>query len=70
MSEEEKENNPNYENLGGYLKTYSYKEAWKKSWNEAKEKENWEKEYNLLINLPNFDAEVFEEITGINIKED
>jgi hypothetical protein len=55
---------------GGYLKTYSYKEAWQNAWNKEKEKSNWEEEYNKLINLPNFDKEVFEEITGINIEED
>lgn len=55
---------------GGYLKTYSYKEAWKNAWNKAKEKEYWEEEYERLINLPNFDKDVFEEITGINIEEE
>ena len=54
----------------GYLKTYEYKEAWKRSWEKAKEKENWEEEYDKLINLPNFDKEVFFEITGIDVEKD
>ena len=46
----------------GYLKEYSYKEACANWWSELTE-ENKE----IIISIPNFDAEKFYEITGINI---
>ena len=70
MSPEEKTTFPNYKTTNGYLKVLSYKDAFRKSWNTAKAKSNWESEYNLLINLPNFDAKVFEEISGIDVIKD
>ena len=64
MTDEEKENISGWETMGGYLKTLSYKEAWKKAWNEAtQEQKDWYKSF------PNFDAKIFEEITGIDIEE-
>ena len=62
MTDEEKENNPDYETLGGYLRKMTYKEAWKYSWNNAN-KEN----RKLILKLPNFDNEIFKEITGIDV---
>ena len=50
--------------MGGLLKTLAYKEAWKEYWGRANEEDkNWFK------SLPNFDAKIFESITGINISE-
>ena len=49
--------------MDGKLVTLSYKEAWKKWWEEN------EDEHNKFLELPNFDAEIFEEITGIDIEE-
>ena len=50
--------------MGGLLKTLTYKEAWKEYWNRASESDKkWFK------NLPNFSAEIFEEITGIKVNE-
>ena len=60
MNDLEKELNPNYKTLGGYLKRYSYKEAFKKSWDKATNEDK-----TLLEKLPNFDWEVFTEISGI-----
>ena len=62
MTDEEKENNPDYETTGGYLRKMTYKEAWKYSWNNAN-KEN----RKLILKLPNFDNEIFKEITGIDV---
>ena len=62
MTDKEKENNPDYETLGGYLRKMTYKEAWKYSWNNAN-KEN----RKLILKLPNFDNEIFKEITGIDV---
>jgi len=67
MTEQEKIDNPDYEIIGGYLKKYEYKEAFIKSYLEAKAKPNWDKQYKLLINLPNFDKEIFKDISGIDI---
>ena len=62
MSDEEKVNNPNFYVTRGYLKTYSYKEAWKNAFEKASRKE-----IDLLKNLPNFNSEIFFEITGIKV---
>jgi len=48
--------------MGGILKTLTYKEAWSEYWNRAsKEDKEW------FTKLPNFDEIIFEEITGIKI---
>ena len=62
MTEEEKENNPTYTTTKGYLKTYTYQEAWANAWAEATEEDK-----QLLYALPNFNSEVFKEITGIDV---
>ena len=49
---------------GSFLKTLNYKEAFQKAWNEASEEE-----HQLVKNLPNFDADIFYEISGIRVKE-
>jgi hypothetical protein len=48
---------------GVCLKTYEYKEAWKKAYDSASKAD-----IKRLKALPNFDADVFEEITGIRVK--
>lgn len=58
------------ESSGGYLKKYTYKEAFRKSYLEAKKLENFKLEFEKLINLPNFDKEIFKEISGIDIDID
>ena len=64
MSDLEKEENPTYITTGGYLKVYEYQEAWRRSY------DNVTREEQLVVkNLPNFDAEVFYEISGIKIDE-
>jgi hypothetical protein len=64
MTDEEKKSINGWEEMGGYLKTLSYKEAWAEGWKTAtQEQKDWYK------SLPNFDAKIFEEITGIRIDE-
>ena len=47
-------------------KKYTYKEAWKNMWNELTEEER-----NIIMTeLPNFDKDIFKEITGIEVNED
>ena len=66
MTEEEKQKHPEYKTTGGYLKEYGYKEAFQNSFNKlsAEEKKN---QVELLKALPNFDKDVFFEISGIDI---
>ena len=63
MSEDEKKAHPKAYVCDGYLKTYEYKEAWKMAYDSASEEA-----IELLKALPNFDADVFEEISGIRVE--
>ena len=69
MSHEEKEQHPDYATTGGYLKKYTYKEAFRKSFEKAKRLPDWPRQRQQLLNLPNFDAKIFEEISGIKEEE-
>ena len=61
-TEEEKEEHKNeIETCGGFLKTLEYKEAWLLAWNKASKEE-----HEKILKLPNWDNEVFKEITGID----
>ena len=61
-TEEEKEaHKVEIETCGGFLKTLEYKEAWRLAWNKASIEER-----KKLFGLPNWDNEVFKEITGID----
>lgn len=57
LTEEEKSKYPN-----GYLKTFTYEEAWNNLWYSITDEEK-----QLFYELPNFNADKFEEITGIKI---
>ena len=65
MTEEEKKDNPSYKTTRGYLKqiivsTEEKQEWWDRLCKEAK---------NEILSLPNFDKEIFREITGITVAE-
>jgi hypothetical protein len=60
MSEEEKIAHPEHKTTGGYLKTVDFKTACKMMWDNLGEDEK-----QAAREIPNFDAAVFEEITGI-----
>jgi hypothetical protein len=62
MTDDEKKSNKDAFVTDGYLKTVSYKEAWAIAYKDASKED-----IKLLKALPNFDANVFEEITGIKI---
>ena len=64
MSDSEKEEHPDHEATGGYLKVLGYKEAWKEMWKSLSEKEK-----QSILDLPNFDKDIFFDITGIRIKK-
>jgi hypothetical protein len=62
MTDQEKKDNPSFHVTEGYLKTFSYKEAWKNFWNSLSDAEKQQ-----IKDIPNFDAVVFHEITGIDV---
>lgn len=66
MTDEEKRKYPEYKTTGGYLKKYEYKEAFQKSFNELSSKEK-KRQVKQLKALPNFDKDIFFEISGIDI---
>jgi len=61
MTDKEKENNTFAEFTQGYLKTYEYKEAFKNNFDKA-----GIDDIKLTLELPNFDYDIFEEISGIS----
>ena len=62
-SEEEKSADKSKALIGGYLKTYDYKEACANWWSKMAEKDK-----KLVQEIPNFDAEKFYRITGIRVE--
>jgi len=64
MTDEEKEKHPDYKVTRGYLKEYTYKDAWKNMWNHLSD--TGKEAFTLL---PNFDKDIFKTITGIDIEE-
>jgi hypothetical protein len=65
MTDKEKEENPTHETTCGYLRKYEYKEAFKESWDEASKEDR-----KKVFNLPNFDADILLEISGIDVRKD
>ena len=59
--DEKKEHKTEIETCGGFLKTLEYKEAWRLAWDKASKEEHLE-----MLKLPNWDNEVFKEISGID----
>jgi hypothetical protein len=62
MTDAEKEQHPEHETTGGYLKIRDNTNACIKWWNELSERER-----NVIKSIPNFDAEKFFKITGIRV---
>jgi hypothetical protein len=65
MTEEEKRNNTTYKDTGGYLKKYEYKEAFKKSWDNANKEDR-----KRILDCPNFDNGIFFDISGIDVNKE
>ena len=62
MTEEEKKSYPSYETTGGYLKILDEKDCSQIWW------DGLSSEYrNIIVSLPNFNAEIFEKCTGIKV---
>lgn len=66
MTDKEKAANENYKTIGGYLKaiTLDYHEAWQQLWPTLDEEMR-----QKYLDLPNFDADKFLEITGVDVRE-
>lgn len=62
-TDEEKQFDKYKDLIGGYLKTYTYKEACKNWWNEYTDKEK-----AVIMSMPNFDKDKFKQITGIEVE--
>jgi hypothetical protein len=63
MTDAEKAEHPHASACEGYLKACTYKEAWANFWSVLPDAKR-----NSFKTLPNFDPEVFKEITGIDIE--
>ena len=63
MTDSEKEENPTWECTGGYLKTVEATDKDKQEWWDNLDDEEREE----VMSIPNFDKEIFKEITGIEV---
>lgn len=62
MTEEEKEQHPEYKITNGYLRKLDQFECGQLWWNTLSDYGK-----NVIKSLPNFDAKIFKEITGIDV---
>lgn len=62
MTDEEKEQHPEYKTTGGYLKELDESECGQIWWNSLSDHEK-----DVIKTLPNFDVEIFKECTGITV---
>ena len=63
MTNSEKEENPTWKCSGGYLKTIEVTNEDRQAWWDNLDDEEQEE----IKRLPNFDEEIFKEITGIEV---
>ena len=64
MTDEEKSAHPTYETTGGYLRVLDESESAQIWWDGLSEIDK-----STIKAIPNFDGEIFEECTGIKIRE-
>ena len=60
MTDDEKNTYPEHKTMGGYLRTQDIKQGFIKGWECLSDDEK-----DIIRSIPNFDAEKFEQITGI-----
>ena len=63
MTDEEKKSHPEHTTTGGYLKEVKQKADRQKWWDNLSDRKK-----RIVMSLPNFDAEVFYECTGIRVE--
>jgi len=61
---EEKANDKAKKLIGGYLKVNTMRYAWAELWKALNDDKR-----QLVMNLPNFDKDVFKKITGIEVED-
>ena len=64
MTDEEKAEHPTHETTGGYLKVLDESDCGQLWWGSLSDRQK-----NIIKALPNFDPEIFEQCTGINVNE-
>jgi hypothetical protein len=64
MTSDEKSAHPDHETTGGYLRVNDMMAEWRKAYDAASLKDR-----EAVKRLPNFDAEVFLEITGLDLRD-
>ena len=62
MTEEEKLDHPEHETVGGYLKEMDLSDNAKIWWRGLTDAEK-----NVITSMPNFDAQIFKKITGVDV---
>lgn len=65
MSDKEKTENPSYKTTGGYLKVEEPKYSPQEWWNNLPKMKK-----DIVMGLPNFDADIFKKITGIEVRKE
>jgi hypothetical protein len=65
MTDEEKAAHPEAETTGGYLKERTTADNARKWWAGLSADDR-----NVILSLPNFDAAIFKEITGVDVSKD
>lgn len=65
MTNEEKENHPEYSSIGGFLKSVE-EEKGRQSWWDGLTKVS----KDIVMSIPNFDKDIFKEMTGIDVEGD
>ena len=63
MTDAEKAADKDFHVRGGYLKKFEWEEAWANYWRDSDKAEK-----DRVSGLPNFDAAIFKEITGIDVE--
>ena len=64
MTDEEKAEHPTHETTGGYLKVLDESECGQLWWGSLSDRQK-----NIIKSMPNFDAEIFEQCTGVKVDE-
>ena len=64
MTDEEKKQHPEYKITGGYLKALDESERGQRWWNNLSDENK-----AIIMNIPNFDKEIFYQCTGIKIND-
>lgn len=63
MTDKEKAEYPTYKTTGGFLKVLDESECAQSWWNDLSEDDR-----NIILAIPNFDPDIFEECTGIRVQ--